>query len=73
MITVSFSRLTALSDAELDQELNRWTREDFIQFLTWNDSNGIYTDEDSLKELGNIMTREEGYEIAFRQISESRG
>lgn len=48
------------------------TRNDIIAWLSWNDPNGIYLDEQSLKELGNFMTRDEGIEIMIRQIEESR-
>ncbi|WP_164675168.1 hypothetical protein [Anditalea andensis] len=36
------------------------SREELIDRLCWNDPNGIYRDEDSLNELGNVMTLEEG-------------
>jgi hypothetical protein len=48
------------------------SREDIIDWLSWNDGNGIYCDEQSLKELGNIMTRDEGIEVMIRQIEEGR-
>lgn len=48
------------------------TRADLIAWLCWNDPNGIYQDEQSLKELGNIITRDEGAEIMIRQIEEGR-
>jgi hypothetical protein len=38
----------------------------------WNDPNGIYSDEDSLKEFGSIMTMEEGLEIMLRHAKENR-
>jgi hypothetical protein len=38
----------------------------------WNDRNGVYSDESSLREFGNIMTREEGLEIMLRQAEENR-
>ena len=48
------------------------TREDIIEWLMWNDPNGVYEDSQSLKELGNIITREEALEIMFRQVEENR-
>lgn len=48
------------------------SREDIIEWLSWNDHNGIYNDSQSLAELGNIMSREEGIEIMLRHIEESR-
>lgn len=47
-------------------------REELIDWLSWNDRNGIYRDEDSLAEFGNVMTKEEGEEIMFRQIMSER-
>ena len=40
--------------------------------LAWNDPNGNYCDEHSLKELGNIMSRAEGLEILLREVEENR-
>ena len=52
--------------------VNSMAREDLIEWLMWNDSNGVYDDEQSLKEFGNIVSREEGIEIFLRQIEENR-
>ena len=50
------------------KELNSWTREDLISWLKWNDPNGIYNDQESLNELGAIMTYDEGVELLVKQI-----
>jgi hypothetical protein len=52
--------------------INSMTRHNLIDWLSWNDRNGVYNDEQSMRELGNLMTREEGVEIMIRQIEESR-
>ena len=52
-------------------ELNSWSRLDLIEWLSWNDSNGVYKDEDSLREFDNILSKEEGIEIMVRQITEA--
>lgn len=52
--------------------INTLSRKDIIGWLSWNDPNGIYNDVQSLKELGNIMTEQEGREIMLRQIDENR-
>lgn len=57
----------------LIKEVNKLSREELIDWLCWNDPNGIYRDEDSLNELGNVMTVEEGREIMIRQLSEAQG
>ncbi len=63
LIDISEDKLIVLS--------NGMSRQDIIDWLAWNDRNGIYRDEDSIKELGNIMSREEGIEIMIRQITQS--
>ena len=64
--------LTSLSEDRLVTLINGMSRQDIIEWLSWNDPNGIYHDEQSLKELGNIMTHEEGLEILLRQVEENR-
>jgi len=71
------NRYTYNSFAELPHKeviilINDLSREDIIEWLSWNDKNGIYEDSQSLKELGNIMSRDEGVEIMLRHINESR-
>ena len=56
---------------ELSNELSRWSRYDLIEWLSWNDRNGVYRDEDSLREFDQIISREEALEIMIRQITES--
>jgi hypothetical protein len=68
----TYQSLVEINEAELIILLNALTREDMIEWLMWNDPNGIYSDEQSLKELGNIMSREEGLEIMLRQVEENR-
>jgi len=50
--------------------LNTWSRLELIDWLCWNDRNGIYRDEDSLSEIGNILGKVEAIEITSRQILE---
>ncbi|WP_374163813.1 hypothetical protein [Arcticibacter sp. MXS-1] len=64
MIEISFEKVVLL--------INSLSREDMIEWLSWNDPNGIYSDERSLKELGNVMSREEAAEIMLRQIEENK-
>ncbi|CAN1524159.1 hypothetical protein MCERE19_01169 [Spirosomataceae bacterium] len=60
-----------LSADKLQLELNEWSREDLIAWLCWNDRNGVYKDEESLHEFGNIVSKEEAIEIINRQILEA--
>ena len=57
---------------ELQEAIAKLSRQDIIDWLQWNDRDGIYTDEQSLKEPGNIMSREEGVEIMTRMIEEAQ-
>jgi hypothetical protein len=67
-----YESLTEISEANLILLIHAMSREDIIEWLSWNDPNGIYHDQQSLKELGNIMTHEEGLEILLRQVDENR-
>jgi hypothetical protein len=66
-----YYKLMELKDEELNNELNSWSREDLIEWLSWNDRNGVYRDEDSLREFDNVLGKEEAIEIITRQISEA--
>jgi hypothetical protein len=67
-----YESLTEIPHDNLILLINAMTREDIIDWLSWNDPNGIYCDQQSLKELGNIMTREEGMEILLKQVEDNR-
>jgi hypothetical protein len=68
----NYQSLTELAEDKFLLLMNAMGRNDIIEWLAWNDPNGIYNDEQSLKELGNIMTRDEGLEIMIRQVEENR-
>ena len=68
----SYAEIVDLPTEKLLLLLNSMTRGDMIEWLSWNDRNGIYEDKQSLKELGNIMARDEALEIIIRQIEERR-
>jgi hypothetical protein len=51
---------------------DQMTRYDIIEWLMWNDPNGIYEDELSLDEIGNIVSKEEGVGIMRRQTQDGR-
>lgn len=67
-----YQSVTEISQTALLQLVNALSRTDIIEWLMWNDPNGIYSDERSLKEFGAIMIREEGLEIMLRQAEENR-
>lgn len=59
-----------MEEPKLRAELDNWSRQDLINWLKWNDRNGIYEDEQSLNEFGYIMSYEEGVEIMIKQITQ---
>ncbi len=63
--------LMDLKGEALETELNSWSRLDLIEWLSWNDRNGVYKDEDSIREFDNILSKEEAIEIITRQITEA--
>ncbi|WP_051605424.1 hypothetical protein [Sediminibacter sp. Hel_I_10] len=65
-----YYQIMELSPAKLEAELNTWTRLELIDWLSWNDRNGIYRDEESLSEIGVILDKPEAITIIMRQILE---
>lgn len=53
---------------ELQTELSTWSRTSLIDWLCWNDRNGVYRDEESMREFGNILSKEEAIQIMTNQI-----
>ncbi len=66
-----YYKLMELQGDALETELNSWSRLALIDWLCWNDRNGVYKDEDSLREFGNTVSKEEAIEIISRQIVEA--
>ena len=46
-------------------------RESLIDWLVWNDPNGVYRDIESLNEFGNVLTRENALEIVLNQLNDA--
>jgi hypothetical protein len=42
-------------------------REELINWLCWNDPNGIYRDEDSIREGMDVLSYEQAYELYLNQ------
>ena len=57
-------------DLELKAKIAGMSRYEIIGWLQWNDHNGVYSDSDSLREFGNVVSKEEGETIMLRQILE---
>ena len=65
-----YYQIMDLKGEELNKKLNSWSRLELIDWLSWNDRNGVYTDDDSLREFGNILTKEAAVEIITQMITE---
>lgn len=65
-----YYRIMELKGEALKEKLNTWSRLELIGWLCWNDRNGVYTDEDSLREFGNILSKEKAIEIITEMIYE---
>ena len=66
-----YYKLMELKGEALETELNSWHRLELIEWLCWNDRNGVYRDDQSLQEFDNILVKEEAIEIITRQITEA--
>ena len=66
-----YYKLMELKGEALETELNSWSRLELIEWLCWNDRNGVYRDNESLQEFDNILGKEEAIEIITRQIKEA--
>ena len=66
-----YYRVMELKGNDLDNELTSWSRQNVIDWLCWNDSNGVYKDEDSLQEFDIILSKDKAIEIMTRQILEA--
>ncbi len=42
-------------------------REQLIEWLCWNDPNGVYRDEDSIRDGMEVLSYEEAYELYLNQ------
>ncbi|HLO43927.1 MAG TPA: hypothetical protein VK175_06305 [Leadbetterella sp.] len=55
----------------MEAELEKCSREYLIYCLWQNDRNGIFRDEDSLRETGSVMTKEECKELIIKIVTEN--
>ena len=65
---LDFNDIMHLSIKDLKSFLIHASREEIIEWLQWNDPNGIYRDEQSLSEFGSICSEQEGIDIIINQI-----
>ncbi len=63
-------KIMELSQEGLNNELQTWERSRLIDWLCWNDKNGIYDDINSIREFGNILQKDDAIEIIVNQIHE---
>lgn len=67
---LSYYEIMDLLADDLTEFLKHASREEIIDWLQWNDPNGVYRDKASLSEFGTILSKGEGIEIIKRQILE---
>jgi hypothetical protein len=67
-----YIKVVEIPEAELNLLITKLSRTDIIEWLMWNDHNGVYSDESSIREFGQVMSIEEGIEIMLRQAAENR-
>lgn len=65
---LTYYEIMDLPQEQLDAFLKHTSRLEIIDWLQWNDPNGVYRDEDSMREFDNVLGKEEGIEIIKRQI-----
>lgn len=63
-------KIMDLNEEDLNNELQTWERSKLIDWLCWNDRNGIYDDINSQKEFGNILQKQDAIKIIIKQIHE---
>ncbi|MCF2501356.1 hypothetical protein [Dyadobacter chenhuakuii] len=68
---LDYHEIMDLSPGDLHNFLELSSREEIINWLQWNDPNGIYMDSVSISEFGAIVSKEEGIKIIKRQILEA--
>jgi len=61
-------KIMDLNQEDLINELQSWERSKLIDWLCWNDKNGIYDDVNSKREFGNILQKQDAIEIIVNQI-----
>ncbi|OJV18288.1 hypothetical protein [Dyadobacter sp. 50-39] len=65
---LDYYEIMDLSPADLYQFLTLSCRDEIINWLQWNDPNGVYTDSLSVAEFGIALSKEEGIEIIKKQL-----
>lgn len=60
-----------MKNSTLEKYLSKCTRQELIRWLNQNDSNGSYSDEQSIAEGLPLLTYEQALEIALRQAEDA--
>ena len=67
-----YYKIMEVKGDELKNTLLQWSRTELIEWLSWNDHNGVYKDEECLDEFGEIITKELAMEIMMNQITQNQ-
>ncbi|RMB60975.1 hypothetical protein EAX61_05700 [Dokdonia sinensis] len=63
-----YYKIMELNKETLLKELASWSRTELIEWLCWNDRNGVYKDQERIDEGGDPMDRDYALETMTRQI-----
>jgi neutral trehalase len=67
-LNLTYKTIIDASNEVLNEFFKIATRQEIINWLSWNDANGIYQDKQSKKEFGKILSKNEAIEIMRNQI-----
>jgi hypothetical protein len=67
---LNYYEIMDLSQLDLHRFLQLCSREEIIDWLQWNDPNGVYSDSLSMAEFDSIVSKKEGIEIIKKQLLE---
>lgn len=62
-------QIMEVSESALKKELETWSKNKCIIWLSWNDPNGIWTDEDSIEENRPVLTTQTARDYVFHILT----
>lgn len=52
-------------------QVKKWKRQNILNWLSWNDKNGIYQDKEAKQEGYKPMTKKEALDVITRIVTEN--
>lgn len=71
IISLSPARVPSWHDQITLVNVGTLSRESLIEWLCWNDRNGVYSDKDSEAEGLEPLNKDEALQIAIKQLKEA--